>query len=141
VSVCLFACYLSVLEGLVVLVCSDLKKLISAVDLGYQKYIRYFSCFMRYTFYLCISLEDLYKKKSCEVTVALQALRTYRSTLWRYMPPLSCYQEGHRIFEHQVVHCFVYWGSETNLFDECETTRPKHSLLICIGWTQATQYN
>jgi len=62
----LLACYMSVLEGLVVLVCSDLQKLISAVDLDYQKYIRYFSCFMSYTFYLFISLENLYKKKSLE---------------------------------------------------------------------------
>ena len=52
------------LEGLVVLVCSDLQKLISAVDLDYQKYIRYFSWFMSYTFYLFISIENLYKKKS-----------------------------------------------------------------------------
>ena len=54
------------LEGLVVLVCSDLQKLISAVDLDYQKYIRYFSRFMSYTLYLFISLENLYKKKSLE---------------------------------------------------------------------------
>jgi hypothetical protein len=40
------------------------------------------------------------------------------------MPPLSCYQEGHRIVEHQAVYCFVYWGCGTNLSNEWETTRP-----------------
>jgi len=55
-----------VLEGFVVLACSDLQKLISAVVLDYQKYIRYFSWFMSYTFYLFLSLENLYKKKSLE---------------------------------------------------------------------------
>jgi len=44
------------------------------------------------------------------VIAALQALLTYRSTPWRYMPHLACHQEGHRVGEHQEVYCSVYWG-------------------------------